>query len=755
MAQYQALSQMFQLALQHHQAGQLPQAQVLYQQILQRDPHHSDAIHLLGVIAYQEQDYHQAVKLIQQAIRLNDHMAPYYNNLGSALKVLGRLPEAIESFQKVLALQPHHVGAHINLGNVLREQKDFEQARVAYQKALSLEPHSVEAYWNLGMMCKEQGQLEEALAYYNIALSFNPKHVGVYDHLGQALEEQNQFAQAAECYQHMLSLDPHDVRAYNNLGRLFQRQKNYPEALQYYQQAVKLNPNIPEVYYNLGNLCYETGNFAQAELCYQQTLTLRPDFAQAHYALGCALGKQDQWSQAMLCYQNAIALNPRYLEAHNNLGEALKNSGHIEQAIAQYQQVLEYYPSHMTARSNLLLTLNYFYEERAVMFQAHQQFNEFCQTLLRKSSFLNERTPHRTLKIGYVSQDFRSHSVAYFIEPILAHHDHQQFEIFCYYNAPYEDEVTHRLQRYADHWINCDTLSDEVLREHIQEASIDILVDLMGHTGNNRMALFAQKVAPLQVSYLGYSNTTGLTTIDYRITDRYTDLDEALSSETLIRMPQSYFCYQPADETRQLPISPPPVLENHYITFGSFNHLAKLSPHLLALWTQILDAVPTSKLLIKSKSLADPSVQELLQKRLGVAPDRLILAHYTPSLLEHLNKYSLVDIGLDSYPYNGATTTCESLWMGVPVVTLVGETHVSRMGLSILSAVGLTDWITYHPQEYVDRCVQLAHRIDDLRALRTSLREKMLNSSLMDAKSFTHYLENQYRIMWENWCHQE
>jgi predicted O-linked N-acetylglucosamine transferase (SPINDLY family) len=705
MTQTLTIPQLLELALQHHQAGDLPQAGItplegvlslhkaeqLYRQVLQMQPTNADAWHLLGVLAHQVKNYPVAVELIRKAITLN-HTAPTFYN---------------------------------NLGNALREQEQLTAAMECYQRALTLDSQFAEAHNNLGNVFILQGSLIEAVTCFQRALSLNPNYVNAYKNLGIALNELGKFAEAIHCYQRALSLSPNNAEVYHNLGKVFKNLAKFTEAEACYQRALELNPNFPDAYNDLGNTLQEEGKLTEAENNFRR----------------------------------ALALDATFGEAYHNLGNLLKDQGMLEEAIASYRQALQI-KSLGVIQSSLLFTLNYVSGyDRATLFSEHQRFNELHILPLAHliKPHLNQRNPGRKLKIGYVSPDFHRHSVAYFIEPLLAQHDHQQFEVFCYSNNIKNDEVTQRLQPLVDHWLTCVGLSDEALAERIRQDQIDILVDLAGHTGNNRLLVFARQPAPVQVTYLGYSNTTGLSTIDYRLTDSYTDPEgvaDKFSSEQLVRLPGSYFCYQPPEVSSPLPNQRLPVIQNGYLTFGAFNNYAKLSPSIIAIWAQLLRAVPDSKLLVKARSLNNTATQRACQERfakLGIPADRLILTGYAPAMTEHLSLYNQVDIALDSFPYNGATTTCETLWMGVPVVTLVGETHVARMGLSILSAVGLTELIAYTEAEYLTICLKLVNNIDDLQNLRASLRERMKASPLMDAPTFTRHLEEAYRQLWERW----
>lgn len=640
----------------------------------------------------------------------------------------------------------------------------WQAAEVLYRQVLQRLPNQSQAlqfYLELGNLLLKQGRLTDAIGYLQLVLTLNPNYAEGYALLGNIFLAQHQSVQAMACYQRALTLNPNFVEAYNNLGTVLMNQNQQTEAVACYQRALTLNPNFAEAYSNLGNVYREQGQLTEAISYYRRAVALNPNFADIHNNLGALLSLHDQLTEALVCLQRALSLDPNSAEAYANVGGVLREMGRIEEAVKYYQRALELKPTEALFYMALVMTLHYSaHYDPLTIFLAHQQFNErYAKPLTRlMKPHLNERTPRRKLKIGYASPDFRRHSVVYFIEPILAQHDRSQFEIVCYYNCPNSDEVTLRLQRYVDHWRDCFYWSDEELAERIRQDQIDILVDLMGYTGNNRLLALAQKPAPVQMTYLGYSSTTGLTAMDYRLTDAYTDpegIAEQFSSETLVRMPHSYFCYQPADETYLITVNPPPVLQNGYLTFGSFNHHPKLSPEILTLWVTILRALPTSKLFIKSRCLADATVQQNLMKYFtsgGIAPERLILSPFALTLTEHLTMYHQIDIALDSYPYNGATTTCEALWMGVPVVTLVGVTHVSRMGLSILETLGLTELIAYTNEEYVNIALKLANDREQLQHLRATMRARMQSSALMDATSFARHLETVYRGMWEKWC---
>jgi predicted O-linked N-acetylglucosamine transferase (SPINDLY family) len=636
---------------------------------------------------------------------------------------------------------------------------EWHQAETLYRQLLQIVPNHSEALQLLGVIALQRSHFDEAITLIKKAISFNNKVPSYYSNLGIALSAKGQLDEARTCYQQALTLNPNYAEAHNNLGNVFKEQGKLEAAIECYQRAFALNPSYIDALNGLGNALRTQGQLADARDCYQRVLSLNPTSVETHFNLGMVLREQYQLTEAATCYQRALTLNPNYIHAHINLGETLSELGKITEAIQHYRNALALNPTYAEVHSNLVYAMNFSEQyDTATIFSEHQQFN--IQQALPFATVIkphrNDRHPQRRLKIGYLSPDFRKHSLAYFIEPVLAHHDHQQFEFFCYYNQTVIDQVTQRFQQYADHWLNCVGLSDEILAERIRQDSIDILVDLAGHTAGNRLLVLARKPAPLQVFHtVGYANTTGLLTIDYRLTDRYADpegMTEQFSSEILIRMPASYYCYHPEEDSP--PVNDLPARQHGYVTFGSFNSTAKLNDSTLVRWAKVLQAIPDSRLTLMTKSLQDPILQQTLQHQLatlGISSKRLTMG-YASSPEETLTAYHQIDIGLDTYPFNGATTTCQALWMGVPVVTLVGTTPAARAGLSLLSTVGLTELIAYTPEDYVKIGIQLANDLDYLQQLRATLRARMQTSPLMDGASFTRHLEVAYRQMWEQWC---
>jgi predicted O-linked N-acetylglucosamine transferase (SPINDLY family) len=437
-------------------------------------------------------------------------------------------------------------------------------------------------------------------------------------------------------------------------------------------------------------------------------------------------------------------------------GGALYGQGRIDEAVRASLRAVEMRGDMSLTFSNALLMANYVSGlSPEVLVARHREFDERYGAVERYAGHGNEVDAERRLRVGYVSADFRRHSVAYFIEPVLGAHDRERFEVYGYCNHALEDEVTARLRARADGWVNCVRLSDEELAQRIRADRIDILVDLTGHTAGNRLLMFARKPAPVQVTYLGYPTSTGLSAIDYRLTDWEVDPPgyEAYNAERPVRLEHSYYCYRPLETSP--PVSALPARQAGHITFASFNNFAKASPATQELWARVLEAVPGSRLLLKAKSLEDAGVRaSVLERltRLGVEPARVELRGWEGEVGGQLVLYGRVDIGLDTHPYNGGTTTCEALWMGVPVVTLAGDTHASRMGASLLKVAGLSQLVARSAEQYVRIAQELAQDLDALERLRSGMRERLRGSALLDEHGFTRRLEAAYRQMWRNWC---
>jgi predicted O-linked N-acetylglucosamine transferase (SPINDLY family) len=677
----------------------------------------------------------------------------------------GRLVEAEAAYRHALAVQPGHADAAFNLGVALRQLGKVDEAIAAYTQAIDIKPDNPEAHYNLGNGLMVLGKVDGAIAAYTRALHLKPDHAGAaanlgvaYSNLGVMLMNQNMCDKAAAAFDQAIRFKPDHAEAHYNLGNVRKIQGKLDAAAAAYSEALRINPNLAEAYSNLGNTLAERGKFEESIAAHRRAVAIKPDSAEVHYNLGNALKDQGRLDDAASAYGHAINLNPEYAAAYANLGIVLMTQGRLDEALAAYRRAITLKPDDAITYSNMLVCLNY--DDRQTpdqLFVAHRDWNErYGGCRPRTNAYANSRDPERRLRVGYVSPDFRMHSVAYFLAPLFESRSRQAVEVFCYADVNRPDAVTAYLRGLADHWVSTVGMPDDALAERIRADCIDILVDLAGHTAFNRLDVFTSKPAPVQVTWLGYPNTTGLRAIDYRLVDNVTDPPGAADtfvSEKLLRLPGAFLCYGgPIDAPAP---SAPPCLKTGGITFGSFNNPAKLSPPTLDVWAQLLTRLPDARLLLKGKPFADEATCAYFVRRLnerGVAPERVRLVGWLPDSAAHLALYEEIDIALDPFPYNGTTTTCEALWMGVPVVTLRGERHSARVGASLLEHAGLADFVAGSADDYIRIAMALAANPAGLHDLRRTLRQRVMGSPLCDGRDFAGRMERAYRTIWLGWC---
>ncbi len=528
------------------------------------------------------------------------------------------------------------------------------------------------------------------------------------------------------------------------------------QAQQFYQRILQVQPNQPDALHLSGLIAHQQGHSDAAIAGIQRAIALRPNDAMFHFNLGNLYQDVGWLDDAIAAFRQSLLYQVDSLDTLLGLGTALRAKGLAEEAIACYRQVLRLAPDYAIAHNNLLFVLQ---SSNACtpedIFTEHQRFAQRFESPLKPYWPLhpNVRNPGKRLKIGYVSGDFRQHAVAYFIEPILVHHDKSRFEIYGYCNNTLCDRYTERIASHTDHWRVCSGMSDTQLAERIQQDGIDILVDLSGHTALNRLLVFARKPAPIQVTWIGYQGSTGLTAMDYRLSDAFMDppgLTERYHSETLVRLPNGGCAYQA--ELHCPDVNALPALSAGHVVFASLNTLSKIGPAVVRLWARILQAVPQSELMLGN--VLDAEIAQRLKDmfgQAGIAPERLILQP-PMSTLDYLAQHHQIDIGLDPFPYNGGTSTMHSLWMGVPVITLAGQHAVSRFGVSLMSRAGLSQCIAQTEDDYLQRAVQMAQDLPALNAVRQCLRLRMTRPDWQPA-TITQHLEAAYRTMWQTWCH--
>ncbi|MCM8738514.1 tetratricopeptide repeat protein [Azospirillum sp. A1-3] len=615
----------------------------------------------------------------------------------------------------------------------------------------------------------EAGRLALAEAGYRALLAGHPDHPHANNNLAVLLRRTGRWEEAATHYRRAIAARPEDAAMRNNLACALEERGRGAEAIAAARVALALHPGHADGWFNAGNMLTAGGDLGAAMAAYRRAIRLDPAMAGAHSNLGDAHRRRGELSLAVLSYRTAIRLQPDLPQPVVNLGEALKDQGRVTEAIAILQDGLERHPTLPLLHSNLLLALHYSpLVPPEVIARAHAHWNErHARGLERRAAFAtpsaapfaapfaNDRDPARRLRVGYVSPDFCDHACAGFIEPLLRHHDREAVEVVGYPTSPRQDGTTERMRRLADAWQPLTGLDEDAAARRIEQDRIDILVDLAGHTAGGRPLLFARRPAPIQVTWLGYPDGTGMPAVDYRLTDAIADPPgetDGWHAERLVRLPDGFLAFEVGAGIA--PPAPPPVHRNGFVTFGSFNTVAKVTPAVLRVWAEILVALPSSRLILKSGAFADPPTRDDHLRRFarhGVMADRLDLLAQVASSAEHLRLYDRMDIALDPFPYNGTTTTCEALAMGVPVVTLAGRHHVARVGASLLTHCGLAELVAGSEDGYVGTALALARDPARLAALRLGMRDRLERSSLGNPRGFARSVEAAYRTMWQQW----
>jgi len=675
-------------AVAAHQAGDLPTAERGYRKALKEAPGFAEALHLLGLVRFQAGNFAEGEQYIQKAIARNDGNPLFY----------------------------------FNLANIQNSQDKKDQAVRAYRRALDINPDYYQAAANLGGIYKDLGLLKEAIKQLETALRINPK----------------------------------DAIACNNLGTVYRQQNNNEQAERFFRQAIQIRPQYAEALSNLGILLRDKGEIADAESACRQAVDLSPELSELWVNLGSVTAKAWRLKEAIECYRRALDISPGNAIALAAYGNAMREQGNVEAAVDMLLQSNTGEQFNSVYWDCLLYTLNYSHRvseeeafKRALDYQSSLIAYQEKAGLMQAEHTGSVRSKDR-LRIGFVSPDFCVHSCAYFLLPLFANLNRDQFDIYCYSSVENPDAITRRFQELADNWCEAMGLNDQELAATIQKDEIDILIDLAGHTRGNRLSVFAMKPASIQVAWLGYPNTSGLQTMDYRLTDNVADPDgsDTCYTEQLVHLPHGFLCFEPL--TPMPEVSPLPAKENAYITFGCLNNFSKVTEEVLDLWQKLLHRVPGSRLLLKAKQLADLDVKARVIsffKEHGIDSSRLTLHGLMPSRDDHFAQYHHIDIGLDPFPYNGTTTTCEALWMGVPVVCLEGDRHAGRVGASLLTHAGLQQLITKDIDHYIKTIEQLCADHDALAQLRKDLRATLKASDLCNAKQFTCDVENAFQNM--------
>jgi len=595
------------------------------------------------------------------------------------------------------------------------------------------------------------------------AVSGQQQHPGAlaeaFNRQGVQYRTEGRLAEAEACYRKAVEVRPDFAVAHYNLANILKQQGRTDLALSSYATALALNPDLADAHYNLGNLYKDLGRPDDAERHLNEAIRCRPDLAIAHYNLANVLRESDRLSEAESCFRSALALQPGMFQAYANLGVTIGNQGLHDRANDCCEAALALGPDVESNHNSRLFVLNYHPdkspEEIYAAYGAYEaQFGAPLRTQwpAHTNAPLQGTAGPRRLRIGYVSPDFSQHSVRHFLEPLLASHDHSRFEVFAYAELAREDAVTARYRSYCDHFILTRGMSDEALAARIRSDAIDVLVDLAGHTAGNRLLVFARKPAPVSLSWLGYGYTTGLKAIDYLLTDEASAPvgSEHLFSEAPWRLPSTPYVYRPDPDMGE--VSSLPAMSSGFVTFGTLTRAIRINHRTVRVWAQILKRVPRSRLMIDSRNFQHASMQDMMAERftaLGIARERLLIGCHSPPW----DTLRAIDIGLDCFPHNSGTTLFETLYMGVPYITLAGRPSVGRLGRSILTGLNdpqwLEDWCAATEQEYIDKAVALASDLQALQSIRQQLRSRMQASMLMDEERFARTVEQSYLNIFE------
>ena len=710
----ESVEKMFVLALKYQKAGDLSMASQIYQNILAVAPEHTASIGNLALIVQHSGNNDLSIKLLKKLISLEPNDTRAYSTLGNAYYHHGCAQTAIECYKKVLELAPESTSAFADLGITYQHIGDFHQAVSYLKRGLELDANSGHINFCLGNVYYESANYKPAIHHYKKVIQVEPDH----------------------------------SEAYANLALSYKALKQNNLAIDSIKIALELTPNSSNFHYNLGNIYQQVGKPKRAILCYQKAIQIKPRFSQAYINLGNILRDLGRRNKAIEYLKEAVRLAPGDPDVYYNLGLHLSDLNDYKKSSHFYQIAIGLRSKQ--AVSNYLMDLNYYEQiDPKLIFDNHLREAKklHIDPLSNDPISVPRQDGYKSkIKIGYLSSDFRNHSVACFFQPIVEFHNRDEFEVFCFSNSSIEDEITNQIRTHSDHFIPIHHLSDVVAFQKIKSQDLDFLIDLNGHTSGNRLAILRSGLAKKVLSWIGYPTTTGLSTVDYKISDNYCDpapFTDQFYAEDLLRLDGFFMVYKPPNFLPE--IQPSPCFSNGYLTFGCFNNFKKINHSLIRMWSRALLDQPHSRLILKNSGKPNQQQKEIFLDffyQSGVDDSRIKFFDRMESRVDHLNLYNLVDISLDTYPYSGTTTTFESLLMGVPVFTMVGQTHVSRVTGSILDQLDLHQFTVSNFEDYVPELRQLAQKKCNFDR---SYRQRLIQSNLCDGLTFVRGLETKLK----------
>jgi len=745
--------------------GLASEAREALEQAVRMDVTQFDAVYLLGTLALAGADYPLAISHLSRALELQPGTDMVLRDLCSACFLEGDLARAREVAEAGVAAHPQLPDFHFYLGNILTRQGQAAKAVECFDTALRIKPGFAEAQHNRALALQAAGRLDEAAQGLHAALALRPGYAQALYGLASVLTDQHRPREAEPYCREALALDSNDAEAHNALGNVLLALGRPDDAVTSYARALALNDGLARVHGNLGVARMAQDRMGPALESLRRAVELDPGYARGHNNLGIALQREGRLEEAIAAYGRALELDPALAQAHSNFAAALQAQGHHERAITSWRRALELQPDFFDAWSNLVYVMSFLpgvspreYLEEAMRLgrAAAARTTPFTAWPSTPATALAAGEP---LRVGFVSGDFREHPVGFFLEGILGEIDPSRLTLIAYPTRPGEDRLTARIKPHFAAWTSLAGLSDEEAAQQIHSDGVHMLVDLAGHSEHNRLPVFAWRPAPVQLAWLGYFASTGMPGIDYLVADHPGVPQECRQdfTEAIRYMPDTRLCFTAPEGADALRVGPLPALSNGFLTFGCFQNMTKLNDGVLALWSKVFRALPGARLRHQSRQMADPALREQLFQRLerhGIARGRVELAGPT-SRQAYLAAHQQVDIMLDTFPYTGATTTCESLWMGVPTMSLAGRTLLARQGASLLTCAGLADWVAGDEDGFVSHLVKQCADLEALAALRAGLRQQVLASPLFDGSLFARNLESLMLDLWREWLAQE
>ncbi len=733
-------------------SGKHEAALASYEEAIARDSQFAVAYFNKGNIEKSLGLFRDSVLSYESAIASNPKLIQAYSNCGNALRELGDLNAAINKYNSALALDPNFAEAYYNRGNSWALLNNHKLAIEDFDKAIALGPGNIAAHHNQGNSYSALRDFESAIKSFDKAIELNPGHAGAIVNRASSLMELKEFEAALAGFDAAIATNPGLEQAHSNRGVLLTILGQPAEALQSFDKAIDSNPDYADAYSNRSVAQKNLGMLTEAISSCNLAIKLQPNNKNAHLNLGTILEADGRVNDAIASFNKAIEIDHCYAEAYYNRGNALQEVGLLDQAFASFEHAIELRPDYLQAYHNLLMNLCYspaLYESSYK--EIAKKYGELATSLaVNKFESHSCKADEDILRIGLVSSDLRNHPVGYFLESVVSEIDSSKIQLIAFPASPIEDEMTARLQQRFSKWLPIFGLNDKSAANLIHSQAVHILIDLSGHTADSRLTLFAYKPAPIQVSWLGYFASTGLREMDYVLGDPHVTPPELAGQfcEHLWLMPESRWCFTPPQSCPDVSLLP--ALSNGYITFGCLNNLSKINVEVIKVWSEILLQLPASKLLLKAKLFRDDDIRNAVTEefsRNGVHSQRIELRGWG-TRKEYLETYNEIDICLDPFPFTGGTTSVESLWMGVPVLTLAGNTMFSRQGVGILNNAGLSQWIAQDKDEYQGKAVEFASNNDVLSQIRSQLRSQVSTSPLFDAVQFARHFESAMHQIW-------